>query len=110
MQTDQQEAGGQNNVNIFFLDEKDAPRTRMGRVSFVGWQCDELFIPAAAAGISNNDALFYASYDMSPVHIFNGTVMVSERWARIENPKRTKLYDKILKLAIEARESSNPEA
>lgn len=73
----------------------------------IGWKGDELYIPAGAAGMGDNEALLCLGYDGTPACFAGDVLLIPEQWARREKPGRLDVYDAIRKRAIEMRESES---
>ncbi len=71
----------------------------------IGWQGDNLFLPAGAAGMSDREALMCLGYDGTAACFAGDVLLIPEEWARREKPSRKDVYDAIRKRALEMREA-----
>lgn len=85
------------------------PKGWKRKMGVFGWDGDELYIPACAAGMGDAEAFLCCSYDGEELCQAEGTVLIRETWARREKPQRTDVFDAIRKRAMEIRASSPTE-
>jgi hypothetical protein len=71
----------------------------------IGWKGDKLYIPAGAAGMSDDVALWCLGHDAAAVCWADDVLLISEEWARREKPERKAVYDAIRDRATEMRQS-----
>jgi hypothetical protein len=100
-------APGSVTVEIYRFTPDKPPKGWKRKMGIIGWQGDELYIPAGAAGMSDTEALLCLGYDGEPACFAFDVLLIREAWARREKPGRQNVYDAIRKRALEMRESSN---
>lgn len=75
----------------------------------IGWEGDELFIPACAVGMTDAMAILCLGHDGQRVVMAEGTVLVPETWARKEksDAQSQAVFDHFRRHALFARANPN---
>jgi hypothetical protein len=79
------------------------PKGWKRKMGLCGWVGNTLYIPARAAGLSDQEALLCLGYDGAPFYFAGNVLLVTEEWARRENPARSDVYDIMHERAVEMR-------
>lgn len=92
------------NIHIFAPTEKrDTWQPRMG---VIGWEGDDLYFAACVAGMFDAEALAICTLNNIPAFLAEGTVLVPEKFARLEAPERSVAYDAVRQAALRFRNST----
>jgi len=93
-------------IDLYEMMHAKTPKGWKRNMGVFGWKGNELFIPCAAAGMSNTEAVLFAGFDGESVAAARGIILIRIAWARKERPKRAAVYDAIEQCAIQAKEAA----
>jgi hypothetical protein len=106
MTTKHQKSDQTGMVNIYLFIPDNPPKGWKRNMGTIGWCGDMLYIPAGAAGISDQEAMLCLGHDGEKACFTNDMLLIPEEWARRNYPAHQDVYDIIRKRALEMRDSS----